>query len=109
MIDYPRLIKNKCVNIKAITPIKSFDASFYMCINLTMKAKINKGEKMKTALEIGKVRDLYKIVDDLVELRNNANTEFFNDDKFNFILSELQFYHSEVDYGKLYTENKLVK
>ena len=54
-----------------------------------MKAKINKGEKMKTALEIGKVRDLYKIVDDLVELRNNAHTEFFNDDKFNFILSEL--------------------
>jgi hypothetical protein len=74
-----------------------------------MKVKINKGENMKTALEIGKVRNLYKIVDDLVELRNNAHTEFFNDDKFNFILSELQFYHNEVDYGKLYTEKKLVK
>jgi len=65
---------------------------------------------VKTALEFGQVRDLFKIVDDLVQIRNNAMFNTVEDEnKFNFILSELQFYHREIDYAKLIEENKIFK
>ena len=64
---------------------------------------------VKTALEVGKVRDLYKIVSDLVLIRNNAMFNTVEDEnKFNYILSELQFYHREIDYLKLIEDKKLV-
>ncbi|MEK9566270.1 MAG: hypothetical protein VW125_04135 [Flavobacteriaceae bacterium] len=64
---------------------------------------------VKTALEVGKVRDLYKIVSDLVLIRNNAMFNTVEDEnKFNYILSELQFYHREIDYLKLIEDKKLI-
>ena len=65
---------------------------------------------VKTALEFGQVRDLFKIVDDLVQIRNNAMFNTVQDENnFNFILSELQFYHREIDYAKLHEEKKIYR
>ena len=70
----------------------------------------NEFPTVKTALEFGQVRDLFKIVDDLVQIRNNAMFNTVEDEnKFNFILSELQFYHREIDYAKLIEEKKIFK
>ena len=46
----------------------------------------------------------------LVQIRNNAMFNTVEDEnKFNFILSELQFYHREIDYTKLIEEKKIFK
>lgn len=63
---------------------------------------------VKTALEFGQVRPMFNIVDELVNIRNNAMFNTVEDEnKFNFILSELQFYHREIDYSKLIEDKKL--
>ena len=70
----------------------------------------NRSPTVKTALEFGQVRDLFRIVDDLVQIRNNAMFNTVQDENtFNFILSELQFYHREIDYAKLHEEKKIYK
>jgi len=64
---------------------------------------------IKTAAEFGKVRDLFKIVDDLVNIRKNTMFNTVEDEnKFNYVLSELQFYHNEIDYAQLIKNDKIV-
>lgn len=66
--------------------------------------------KLKTVDVIkGKVDNLYKIVDKLVEIRNKSIMQPTIENEFNHILSELQFYNRNIDYMPFINNNFLNK
>ena len=78
----------------------------------------NKGMKSKTLKEyegrLCKVKDLYAIVDDIVEIRNqmykhlNSQKAYDDINQLNEICEQLQAYHYHIDFAPLY-EKKVMR
>ena len=67
----------------------------------TIGKKLQKKDNYVSVYDTNEVDNLYKIVDKLVELKNDPFKFVDWDIKFNYVLSEIQTYNRYVDYPKL--------
>lgn len=67
----------------------------------TIAKKLQKKDNYVSVYDTNEVDNLYKIVDKLVELKNDPFKFVDWEIKFNYVLSEIQTYNRHVDYPKL--------
>lgn len=67
----------------------------------TIAKKLKKNDNYVSVYDTNEVDNLYKIVDKLVELKNDPFKFGDWEIKFNYVLSEIQTYNRYVDYSKL--------